>query len=116
MKVSVTPDASTGCARVRTRLTSSYAPAIPARKDCVDPWSQLTAQAEAATGNPDLDIEKLIEEQVPPQFFPAVRRDPVVDCYDPLTGPALPVAGSGKTVQTSSDQAYPFYGWIKVSR
>jgi hypothetical protein len=113
--VAATPVPGTGCVRITTTLTKDYAPADPARKDCVDPWDQLTAQAEAATGNANLDIKKLIEAQVPASFVAAVERDPVVDCYEPLTGPALMPVGAGSTVTTSTAQSFPFYGWVKVS-
>jgi hypothetical protein len=113
--VSTTTNKDTGCVRFQTSLGKAYTPVDPVRKDCVDPWDELTAQAEAATGNTNLDIKKLIEEQVPPSFVPAVERDPVVDCYDPLTGPPVTPESGGRQVTTSTDQAFPFYGWVKVS-
>jgi hypothetical protein len=110
------PNADTGCLQVRTDIAKSYVPPDPTRKDCIDPWEELTAQAEAATGNTDLDIKKLIEAQVPASFVKSVERDPVVDCYDFFTGPALSEVGSGTKVTQSTETPFPFYGWIKVSR
>ena len=93
-----------------------YLPLTPARKDCVDPWSELNAQLQAALGNPNLDVKQLIEKQVPASFIPAVERDPIVDCYDPLqvAPPQLGQAGTHRIV-TSATQPFPFYGEVRVA-
>jgi len=113
--VSAEPAGGSGCLQVRARITPAYEPVDPRRKDCVDPWAQLTAQAADATGDESLDIKKLIEAKVPASFVQAIERDPVVDCFDPLTGPALPQLGSETRVSPDANQPFPFYGWVKVT-
>jgi hypothetical protein len=50
---------------------------------------------------------------VPASFIPAVERDPVVDCYDPLhvQPPQLAV----RSIILDDTQPYAFYGEIMVS-
>jgi hypothetical protein len=108
------PDSSTGCVGFTATIGPSYTPLVPTRKDCVSPWEELNQQAQAALGNPNLDIRGLIAGKVPASFRDAVLRDPVVDCYDPLVVDA-PGGPSGAKVFTSADQPYPFYGEARVS-
>jgi hypothetical protein len=96
-------------------LRDAYYPQVPTRKDCADPWAELNSQLQAALGNPNIDVEKLIEAQVPKSFIPAVKRDPSVDCYDPLQVTAPTLGDSSRTIETSILQPFPFYGEIKVS-
>ena len=114
VSVSAGPDEDSGCVRFTGTLGPSYQPLNPERHDCVDPWSELNQQAGAALGNPGLDIEKDIEEKVPPSFAPAVKRDPSVDCYDPLTVPLPGGPNQAAKVFTSNDEPYPFYGEARV--
>jgi len=111
VKVTVTPNDDIGCAEVSATMGSSYTPQPLQRKSCVLPWSVLSKQAADALGVPGLDIRAAIDTLVPKSFVPAVNRNPVVDCYDPLVAP--PLGTSGVTV--SDSQPYPFYGTVSVS-
>ncbi len=112
VSITADPDQSKGCVRFTASITDAYRPMTPERSDCVDPWDELNAQLQAALGDPTLDVRKLIEKQVPASFLPAVERDPVVDCYNPLQVPAP--SGTGRSIVTSDAQPYPFYGEAKV--
>ncbi len=113
--VTATPNQDTGCVAFTGTIGPRYTPLNPERKDCVDPWAELNQQAGAALGDPTLDIERVIEEKLPPSFAPAVKRDPSVDCYDPLVVP--PPGGPNQTAKVfvSEAQPYPFYGEASVS-
>jgi hypothetical protein len=114
VSITAVPNDELGCVRFTTKITSQYLPQTPLRKDCLTPWSELNAQLQAALGNPDIDIRKLIESQVPKSFIPAVERDPTNDCYDPLQASAVAAGSGSRTITTSDTQAYPFYGEAKV--
>jgi hypothetical protein len=113
--VTATRNPETGCVAFTVTIGPNYTPLNPERHDCVDPWSELNQQAGAALGDPTLDIEKVIEEKVPPSFAPAVKRDPSVDCYDELTVPLPGGPDQRANVFTSDEQPYPFYGEASVS-
>jgi hypothetical protein len=114
--VTVTPDEGLGCAAFHLEIGPSYIPLNPIRKDCSDPWADLNAQAQAALGDPTLDVRDLIESRVPPSFIEGVERDPIVDCYDPLQVPEPGEQGKDQSIATvSTDMPYPFYGTITVS-
>jgi hypothetical protein len=93
-------------------VTPSYTPLPLERKDCVLDWEDINKQARLALMDPDLDIRTAIKDLVPASIAQKVERSPAVDCYDPLTAPAL--GSSGKTVVDDS-QPYPFYGRVAVS-
>jgi len=113
--LTATPDQDTGCVAFTGTIGPKYTPLNPERQDCADPWSELNQQAGAALGDPSLDIEKVIEEKVPPSFAPAVKRDPSVDCYQPLVVSLPGGPNQQAKVFTSDDQPYPFYGEASVS-
>ncbi len=113
--VTATPNDALGCVRFAASITAQYVPQTPIRNDCVDPWTQLNAALQAALGNNSIDVEKLIEAQVPKSFIPAVQRDPSVDCYDPLVVPQVAAQSGSHTVTTSDTQPFPFYGEASVS-
>jgi hypothetical protein len=108
------PDSNTGCVKFTATIGPSYTPLVPTRKDCASPWEELNQQAQAALGDPNLDIRGFIAESVPESFRDAVLRDPVVDCYDPLIVDD-PGGPGGDKVFTSADQPFPFYGEATVS-
>ncbi len=110
--LSVKPREDLGCAEVTATVTPSYAPLPLERKDCVLDWEVINKQARLALMDPDLDIRTAIKDLVPASIAKKVERSPAVDCYDPLTAPAL--GSSGKTVVDDS-QPYPFYGRVAVS-
>jgi hypothetical protein len=112
--LTVTPDASLGCARFQATLEPQFKPFVPLRKDCQFPWAQFNPELKEALGNPDLDILLLIESKVPAKFVPVVERPVVFDCYDPLAV-QTPGPSGGQTGIVSSDQPYPFYGVAEVS-
>jgi hypothetical protein len=114
VSISVAPDTSTGCVKFTATIGGAYQPLTPIRKDCIDPWSQLNAQIQAALGDPTIDVKKLIEAQVPASFVPNVEHDPLVDCYDPLTVGA-PGGSGDRSVVTLDSQPFPFYGDASVS-
>lgn len=113
--VTATPDQDTGCVAFTGTVGPKYSPLNPDRLDCADPWAELNQQAGAALGDPTIDIEKAIEQKVPPSFAPLVKRDPSVDCYDPLVAPLPGGAGQQAKVFTSDDQPFAFYGEAAVS-
>ncbi len=108
-------DQSLGCAKLTATIGDDYTPLVPARHDCPISWDQLTQQAIDATGNPNLDVKKAIEDQVPASFIPKVEKDPIMDCYDL---PDDPPAGGPDSQEafSSADQPFPFYGVVEVSR
>jgi hypothetical protein len=116
VRISATPDERTGCVGITASIGRSYRALDPQRKDCVDPWTELNAQAQAALGSRNIDVLAAFQKQVPPSFRSRIARDPVVDCYDPLTVPDIGSPGRGRRVQMSASQPFPFYGWIRVSR
>jgi hypothetical protein len=113
--LTVTEHDNTGCVELKAVIGPDYTPMPLDRKDCLDPWAELNQQAQAAIGNPDLDILKAIQGQVPPQFANLVARDPTVDCYDPLAVPPPGGGAKGNTIFTDPNQPFPFYGFIKVT-
>jgi hypothetical protein len=113
VSIAAAPDESAGCVRFTATIGPSFAPLVPTRKDCPSPWEELNQQAQAALGNPNLDIREFIVNAVPASFRDAVLRDPIVDCYDPLV--VDPPGGPGnEQVFTSAGQPYPFYGEATV--
>jgi hypothetical protein len=110
--IEVTPNDDIGCAEVTATVTSSYQPQDVVRKDCVLDWNILNRQASAALMLPGLDVRKSLADLVPGSIRDKVERDPIVDCYDPLSAP--PLGTSGK-ITVSDDQPYPFYGQVSVS-
>jgi len=114
MTISSESDPSTGCVRLTARIGPSYTPMVPTRKDCVTPWEELNRQAQAALGDPNLDIRDLVAGEVSASFRDAVLRDPLVDCYVPLIVPAPGNPNGDPGVFTSADQPYPFYGEATV--
>jgi hypothetical protein len=115
VSIQVATDPDIGCVRFAPTIDSSYSPLTPIRKDCLDPWDELNAQLQAALNNPDIDVEKLIEAQVPKSFIPSVKKDPSVDCYDPLVVTAPTTESKSRSIDTVDLQPFPFYGEIKVS-
>lgn len=113
--VTAVPNEDTGCIAFTGTIGPKYTPLNPDRRDCPDPWAELNQQAGAALGDPNLDIEKVIEDKVPPSVAPAVKRDPSVDCYDALVAPLPGGPDQSAKVFTSDDQPYPFYGEASVS-
>ena len=78
------------------------------------PWEELNQQAQAALGDPNLDIRGLVAARVQPTYRDAVLRDPVVDCYEPLIVPAPGNPNGDQGVFTSAAQPFPFYGTATV--
>lgn len=114
VSITASPDNELGCVKFTASIAQAYSPQPPNRRDCVNLWSDLNQQVQAALGNPDIDIRQLIEKQVPASFIPAVERDPVVDCYDPLqVGP--PGDEAKRSVVRDDTQPFPFYGEVRVS-
>ncbi len=119
VSITATANEDIGCVQFTAAIGKAFTPAVPARKDCALPWSVLNQQAQAAEDNPDLDVEAAIEKLFAPLFpkyVNSVKKDPIVDCFDP---PVVPPPGGGaqnqSTVTTSSDQPFPFYGAATVS-
>lgn len=110
--VTVTPREDLGCAEVTASVGSGYTAAPLHRKDCVLDWDEINKQAQLALMRPGLDIRTAIADLVPRSILAKVRRNPAVDCYDPLVAP--PLGSGGKTVVDDS-QPYPFYGRVRVS-
>jgi len=108
-------DQSIGCAKFTATIGDDYSPLVPERHDCTLDWDTLTKQAIDATGNPNLDVKKAIEDQVPASFIPKVEKDPIMDCYDLPEDPA-PGGPDGQESFESADQPFPFYGVVEVSR
>ncbi len=114
--ITASPDQATGCVTFTATIGADYQPAEPLRKGCFLPWEELTQQAIAATGNPDLDVLSAIESLVPQEFHSRLERDPLVDCHDPLVVKDPGEPGTEQTITTDDTQPFPFYGVIRVFR
>lgn len=113
VRIDVTPETASSCAVVRTTLdTATIAP--PAPRVCVAPWDFLNEVAAEEAGIPDLDLQAQIGAFVQPQFKSRLDPDPILNCYDPLDGPALEAEPTGQRIDVSEELLLPFYGVISV--
>jgi len=113
--VDVVADDASSCAQVRTSLgTATIAP--PPARVCVLPWDFLNAEAADEAGIPGLDLQAKLDPYVGAQFKGGLEPDPILNCYDPLTGPALEDEPTGTQIDVRPDQLLPFYGTITVER
>jgi hypothetical protein len=113
--IEVTPDDAASCATVTSTLGSSP-PAAPVPRVCVAPWDFLNEVAGEEAGDPDLDLQSEIGTFVQPQFKSRLDPAPILNCYDPLDGPAIAEPPSGQQIEVRDDVLLPFYGVIVVRR
>ena len=113
--VSITPDASAGCAAVRASVTAGFSAADVPVRTCVMPWAYVSAIAGQALAT-TVDARAVIEANVPARDRPKVDRDPLTACADPLGGPPVSAQPAGKSVQTDATQPFPIYGIITIQR
>ncbi len=124
VSISVSPDSSTGCALVTSKLTSVYKPAnAPGQMECPTDWSWLDANAIGNGGVGQVSIPQLILKQVQ-KISPTLAaslaskvNSPVLsNCYPPLTVSGLAsTTSSVQKIVTVSNQVLPLAGWIRVS-
>src|SRR4030095_2568023 len=100
--ITVTPGVPTGCAEVQVSVSGATV-AAPTPRACVTPWDWLNQVAAEEAGVPGLDLQAQIGASVPPQFQGRLDPDPILNCYDPLGGPAPETPPSGQTVEVRSD-------------
>ncbi|MFM7069859.1 MAG: hypothetical protein ACKOYM_10420 [Actinomycetes bacterium] len=117
-KVAVAPQG--GCASVRVDL-SGMTPAEPTMRTCVTRWDFLSevaseeARGQEREGETAIDLRKEIGKFVPADIAKKLEPDPVMNCYDPLSGKDLGGARPG-TVNSSvsASTQMPFYGTVVV--
>jgi len=115
VQIEVVADDASSCALLRTTLgTATIAP--PPARVCVLPWDFLNAEAAAEAGIPDLDLQARLDPYVGIQFKGGLVPDPILNCYDPLTGPPLEAEPAGTQIDVRGDLLLPFYGTITVER
>jgi hypothetical protein len=113
VEVVVTPDEASSCAVVQTTLGSETV-AAPTPRVCVTPWDFLNEVAGEEAGIPDLDLQAQLGAFLPAQFKSRLDPAPIVNCYDPLQGPALESPPSGQQIDVRDDLLLPLYGTISV--
>src|SRR5262249_38815706 len=114
-QVDVVPDAPSGCARITTALGSgSNAPPPP--RVCVLPVDFLYAAAPTEGGDPGLDLRAEISPYIADPYKARLDPDPILNCYDPLMGPAPESTPTGQRIDVSDSLLLPFYGTITVER
>jgi len=113
VQIEVTPDDASSCAIVRTELGTATI-AAPTPRQCVTPWDFLNEVAGEEAGVPDLDLQAEIGAFVAPQFTNRLDPAPILNCYDPLQGPALDSEPTGQQIDVNDDLLLPFYGSISV--
>lgn len=106
-------DESTGCATVHTDLGSQTTP-DPVQRECVTPWDFLNVVAAEEAGVEGLDLQGVLAALVPAEYRDRVEVDPVMNCHDPLSGPALAENPQGQEVRVDESLAMPFYGAVEV--
>jgi len=111
--IDVTLDEASSCALVQVSVVGETV-APPAPRVCVAPWEFLNEVAGEEAGIPDLDLQAQLGTFVPAQFKSRLDPDPILNCYDPLDGPALEGMPSGHVVDIRDDILLPFYGTISV--
>jgi hypothetical protein len=115
VQIEVIPDDASSCAIVRTTLgAATIVPPTP--RVCVLPWDFLNTEAAAEAGIPNLDLQAELDPYIAPQFKGRLVPDPILNCYDPLSGPTLEPAPTGTQIDVRDDLVLPFYGTISVER
>jgi len=115
VQVEVLPHDESSCAMVRTTLGSATI-APPTPRVCVTPWEFLNEVAGEEAGIENLDLQAQLGPFVAPQFKSRLEPAPIMNCYDPLAGPALEPEPTGQRIDVSDDLLLPFYGTISVER
>jgi hypothetical protein len=113
VQIEVSSDEESSCALVQTTLGSETI-AKPTPRVCVTPWEFLNEVAGEEAGIPDLDLQAQLGAFVPAQFKSRLDPAPLLNCYDPLDGPALESEPTGQRIDVSEDLLLPFYGTISV--
>jgi hypothetical protein len=113
VEIDVAADEASSCAIVRTTLGTETV-ASPTPRVCVTPWDFLNEVAGEEAGIPDLDLQAQLGAFVQPQFKSRLDPAPILNCYDPLDGPALEPEPIGQTVEVNDSLLLPFYGTISV--
>lgn len=113
--ITATPDVTTGCVRMHTVIGAGYTPANLDVRQCVLPWAYLDKIAAGALGDKNIDIKKLIVDQVGSQNASKFDANPRAGCIDAVAGPTIDPNPGGTTVTVDDDQPIPFYGVVTVS-
>jgi hypothetical protein len=123
--LTVTPGTD-GCAQVTVSL-DAMTPPVPKDRTCVTTWEFLSevaseeAQGEGsereATGGKEIDLKEEIGKFLPAPLKEKLSPDPVMNCYDPLSGPDLSAARPDEVqVDASAEALMPFYGTVVVRK
>lgn len=113
VQISATPDPTTGCATITTKLGTNVTPE-PAFRECTLPWDWLSKVAGEEAGVSNLDLKAQIKSFVADQYDSRVDPDPIMDCYDPVKGPLVDQSPDGQHVTVDSATQSPFYGRVEV--
>jgi hypothetical protein len=109
---SIDPVPGSRCVSITSRRTAGYRAPQPRFRLCDNPWDWLNTQAAGEAGVPNLDVQQLIKDQVPQQYWPAIDETPESVCWDPLKGKAIDALDN--QVEVDDSQAFAFYGVIEV--
>ncbi len=110
-EVTITPDATTGCARVHA-APGAYRPVDVAIRSCSLPWKSVNEILAASVGKP-IDLRKLIGDNLSTDAGKArLALDPEAACADALSGPPVTATPAGQSVRVDDAQPFPFYGVI----
>jgi hypothetical protein len=112
--ITSTPDPTTGCTRMHVDLSANTVPE-PTTRTCVLPWDWLSQVAADEAGVPSLDLKATLKGYVGDAFKSHIDPDPIMDCYDPLKGPAVNPTPTGQNITVDDTIAQPFYGLVEVS-
>lgn len=113
VQIDVTPDETSSCAVVHTDPGTVPIPP-PTPRVCVAPWDFLNEVAAEEAGIENLDLQAQLGAFIAPEFHARLDADPILNCYDPLAGPALEAVPSGQRIEVREDLLLPFYGTISV--
>ena len=109
---SIDPVPNSRCVSITSTRQAGYVAPNPRSRLCDNPWDWLNTQAAGEAGVPNLDVQQLIKDQVPQQYWPAIDKTPESACWDPLVG--APITALDNQVVVDDAQAFPFYGEIQV--
>jgi hypothetical protein len=113
VQIQVTPDQASRCALVQTAVDAAPV-AAPTPRVCVTPWDFLNEVAAEEAGLPSLDLQAQLGAFIPAQYQSRLDPDPIMNCYDPLGGPAPQSPPAAQQIDVRSDVLLPFYGTISV--